>query len=139
MIQFIKDNIKIILITILQVILFVIPTLIMLLVYKEDFFTKKTGWGLTGIGAIGIIIVALCATKVIGKMPHIVYFVIIYVLFLLFNMLSEWLVLIGQNMLIGSVLACPIDIIKRYWKIKSTATVIKQTDSSRKVKVGIKK
>ena len=142
MIRFLSNNFKIVLVVILQIILFMSPLVVMMLMHKEAFWTEKTGWGVTGMGALGIIIFGLSVGKVIGKLPKYFYFVFICAGFYCAGLLADWLFLIAQNMLIGATLACPLNIVKKGLAISSTTELqesAKDKYHSRKVKVRIGK
>lgn len=107
--HFLKSRLFVFLIRLAQLILFAIPLIVLMIIYKDTFFTASTGVGLTGLGILGLLIWALCLAKVFGKLPKIMYFAMICVLFTAMDMLSGFLKQIGWCVLIGAILALPLN------------------------------
>lgn len=103
------SRLKILLLRISQAILFAIPLLVFAFVNKDTFFVEKSGYGLAGLGILGVIVWALCLGKVIGKLPKIVFFVILYFAFLSMSLLADYLQQIGAVILIGACLSLPLN------------------------------
>ncbi len=89
----------------------------MVIVYRDTFFVEKTGYGITGLGLLGIIIYILSLKHVLGKLPKILYFIILFVLFLSMSYLADFLVQIGGCMLIGAFISLPLNYIIEAWGI----------------------
>ena len=102
---------KILLIRIAQAFLFAIPMGVFLIVYRDTFFVEESGIGLAGLAVLGLIIWVLCLAKVIGKLPKILYFIILFFLFLAMSYVADFLKQIGTVVLIGAVLALPLNYI----------------------------
>ena len=105
-----KLKVKATLLRIANIIIFTIPLIIMLIVYKEEMFTTKTSTGLSGLGIIGIIIYALGLKHSLNKAPKILWFIIILLIAICADYVSEYLVMISLNMLIGYILSIPLSI-----------------------------
>ncbi len=108
---YLKSKLKILSLRILQALLFLLPLSIMVIVYRDTFFVEKTGYGITGLGLLGIIIYILSLKHVLGKLPKILYFIILFVLFLSMSYLADFLVQIGGCMLIGAFISLPLNYI----------------------------
>lgn len=100
---------KCFLIRLAQGFLFAIPMAIFLIVYRDTFFVEESGYGLAGLAVLGLIIWGLCLAKVFGKLPKILYFVILFFLFLAMSYVADFLKQIGTVILIGAVLALPLN------------------------------
>ena len=109
--HFLKSKLYVFLVRLGQLILFAIPLVVFMIIYKDIFFTASTGVGLTGLGILGLLIWALCLAKVFGKLPKIMYFAMICVLFTAMDMLSGFLKQLGWCILIGAILALPLNTI----------------------------
>ena len=103
------SRLKVLFLRILQALLFAIPLTVFAIVNKDTFFVEKSGYGLAGLGILGVVIWALCLGKVIGKLPKIVFFVILYFAFLSMSLLADYLQQIGAVILIGACLALPLN------------------------------
>ena len=75
------------------------------------FFEEKTGWGMTGLAVLGLIVFVLGLIKILGKLPKIIWFAILWGVFYFMDMLSSFLVEIGTNMFIGACLALPLNLL----------------------------
>lgn len=75
------------------------------------FFEQKTGWGITGLAGLGLLVFVLGLVKVLGKMPKIIWFAIIWAVFYFMDLLSGFLVEIGTNMFVGACLALPLNLL----------------------------
>ncbi len=113
---------KAILFQILNVIIFLIPLAIMLIVYRDEIFTKKSGTGISGLAIIGIILYICGLKKVLGKFPTIVWFLIIFLVCVFADYVSAFLVKISLNMLIGYVFTIPLTIYIR--KLNKNAELV---------------
>ena len=80
-----------------------------MIIYRDTFFVKKSGVGLSALGILGLIVWILCLKKVFGKLPKIMYFLMLFFLFLAMNYLSGFLVQIGGSILIGASLSLPLN------------------------------
>lgn len=107
--HFLGSRVKILLFRILQALLFSIPLIVFLFVNRDTFFVEKSGYGLAGLAILGVIVWALCLGKVIGKLPKIVFFVILYFAFYSMSLLADFLAQIGAVTLIGAVLSLPLN------------------------------
>ena len=107
--HFLGSRVKILLFRILQALLFSIPLIVFLFVNRDTFFVEKSGYGLAGLATLGIVVWALCLGKVIGKLPKIVFFIILYFAFYSMSLLADFLAQIGAVVLIGAVLALPLN------------------------------
>ena len=109
--HYLGSRLKIVLFRILQALIFAIPLIVFLVTNRETFFVEKSGYGLAGLAMIGIIIWALCLGKVIGKLPKIAFFVILYLALLSLSFLADFLSQIGAVCLIGACLALPLNVV----------------------------
>lgn len=117
--SYIKKKIIVVLLRIAQVITFLIPLGVMMLIYRDTFFTKKTGIGISGLAVMGVIVYILSIKQIIGKLPKILYFVFLFMLFFLMNYLGEFLFQIGCVMLIGAVLSLPLNPLIHVFEVDS--------------------
>ena len=107
--HYVGSRLKILFFRILQALLFAIPLVVFLVVNRDTFFVEKSGYGLAGLAILGIIVWALCLGKVIGKLPKIVFFVILYFAFYSMSLLADFLAQIGAVVLIGACLSLPLN------------------------------
>lgn len=107
---------------VLNAIIFLIPLGIMLIVYRDEVFTKKSGTGLSGLAIIGIILYICGLKKVLGKFPTIVWFLVVFLVCIFADYVSEFLVKISLNMLIGYVFTIPLSIYIR--KLNKNAELV---------------
>ncbi len=98
------------LLLILNAIIFLIPLIIMVIIYKEDFINTKSATGLAGLGIIGIVIYICGLKHALGKFPTITWFIIVLLICIFADYVSEFLVKISTNMLIGYILTIPLTI-----------------------------
>ena len=109
--HYLGSKAKVLLLRVLQGFLFAIPMGVFLIVYRDTFFVEESGIGLAGVAVLGLIIWGLCLAKVFGKLPKILYFIILFFLFLAMSYVADFLKQIGTVVLIGAVLALPINYI----------------------------
>ena len=109
--QFLQSKLGIFALRMLQALIFAIPFMIFILIYKDEFFSVETKMGISGLLILGGIIWALALAKVIGKMPKFLWFIIIAVLFVLMDYLAGFLKQIGYVIVIGAVLALPLNLV----------------------------
>lgn len=124
--HFLTSDLKIVLVRLIQSILFAIPLGIFLIIYRDTFFTQDTAVGITGLGIMAIIIWALCLGKVFGKLPKILYFVIIFALFTILSYLGDFLKQIGCVVLIGACLALPLNRIVRALELQGETGLVEE-------------
>lgn len=135
--DFFKADVKILLLRLAQVVLFLIPFAVFSLIYREKFFTEQTGWGVTGLFVIGIVIWVLALAKIIGRMPKIFWFLFLFILFEVMSFLADYLRQIGFVILIGAILALPINFLIRAYTITGKTSLEERTRE--KVKKKMKK
>lgn len=111
----------------LQVILFCLPLAVLMIIYKDTFFTKSTAVGISGLGLLGVIIYILSVKQIIGKLPKILYFVFLFVLFVAMDSLSSFLKEIGAAMLIGAVISLPLNNIIHVYKVDGETDLIENS------------
>lgn len=131
--HYVGSRLKILLFRILQALLFSIPLIVFLVVNRDTFFVEKSGYGLAGLAILGIIIWALCLGKVIGKLPKIVFFVILYFAFYSMSLLADFLAQIGAVVLIGAVLALPLNYVIHAFDIDGE-TDLKERSKAKAIK-----
>lgn len=121
--EFLKSKVGIFLFGVAQAILFAIPFGVFLLIYRETFFTQQTGIGVSGLVILGVIIWVLALAKVLEKMPKFLWFVVLYLLFTIMDCLSGFLKEIGACILLGAVMALPINFIIQALTISGNASL----------------
>ena len=127
-----KLKIKARILSVVNIIIYLIPLIVMLIVYKDEMFTTKTGTGLTGLAILGIILY-LCGLKhSLGKFPTVVWYVIILFVAYFADYVSEFLVTISLNMLVGYCLSIPLRIYIR--KLDKNADTLDDADVREKYK-----
>lgn len=131
--HYVGSRLKILLFRILQALLFSIPLIVFLVVNRDTFFVEKSGYGLAGLAILGVIIWALCLGKVIGKLPKIVFFVILYFAFYSMSLLADFLAQIGAVVLIGAVLALPLNYVIHAFDIDGE-TDLKERSKAKAIK-----
>lgn len=109
--QFLQTKLGIFAFRCLQALLFAIPFAVFIFIYRESFFSVETKVGISGLVMLGGAIWVLALTKIIGKMPKFLWFVIIAIVFVLMDYLSGFLRQIGYVILIGAILALPLNLI----------------------------
>ena len=125
--EFLKSKVGVVLTKICQALLFAIPFAVFLFVNRNTFFTEETKIGISGLVILGGIIWILSLAKVLGKMPKFLWFVVLYMLFLAMDYLSGFLKEIGMCILIGAVLALPLNIMVQALTISGNTSLEEQS------------
>lgn len=117
---------------ILNAIIFLIPLIIMLIIYKEEMFTTKSATGLSGLAIIGVIIYICGLKHALGKFPTVIWYVIILLICVFADYVSAFLVKISVNMLVGYVFTIPLS--KYIKKLNKNADTIDDIELREKYK-----
>lgn len=124
---YLKNKLRVIGLYALQIFLFCIPLGVLMIVYRETFFTKSTAAGLTGLGILGVIVYMLSIKQIIGKLPKIVYFLFLFILFVAMDSLAAFLKQIGTAMLIGACISLPISPIIHVYKVDGETDITERS------------
>lgn len=132
-----KLKFKSTLLLVLNALIFLIPLIIMFIIYKDDMLTTKSATGVSGLAIIGVIMYICGLKHAFGKFPTITWYLIILLICVFADYVSEFLVKISLNMLIGYVLTIPLSTYIR--KIKRNADTVDELDIREKYKKERKK
>ena len=103
-----KIKTKLFFLQLLNALFFCIPLIVMFIIYKDEMINFEQGSSIAGLGIIGIIIYICGSKKALGKFPKIAWFVIILLISVFADSISDFLVRISLAMLIGYVLTIPL-------------------------------
>lgn len=103
-----KIKTKLFFLQLLNALFFCIPLIVMFIIYKDKMINFEQGSSIAGLGIIGIIIYICGLKKALGKFPKIAWFVIILLISVFADSISDFLVRISVGMLIGYILTIPL-------------------------------